>query len=214
MGSEYIDGWEPDSKPSESKFPILKVKQAQVQVRVLDKVPFKFKVHWDVKPKTPLNCAGDNCLFCRRGHKVDVNAYVNVIDRADNNRVKALVLSVGIQLAITEFLTELHKKGETEIDLRNYDILISRTGTSQADTRFKVGRIPNIPLMPDGGTPVRYNFAELVKPLTNAEMEKILGNKPPPTDSRVRDFSKPPAEGVVSAEVRSVLKDDDDALPI
>ncbi len=206
----YRSAWEPDST-SKNNFPILKVKDKFVQVRVLDEKPFFFGVHWKVIPKTMIVCGGATCLFCRRGEQLEKNAYVNVIDRTDG-KTKALVLAMCVQIAISQFLKEQEEKGETGIDLRNYDIQLKGNGKTGSEARVAITKIPGVPLTTDGKTPPRYNFKELVKPMSQEEMLKLAGQKAPAPETRVRDFSKPPQEALANAEVKNELKDDD--LPI
>ena len=209
--SKYRDAWKPDSRSSDSRFPILKVTDKSVQVRVLDEKPYFFGVHWKVIANQMLVCGGDSCLFCRRGEKLEKNAYVNAIDRSDG-KTKALVLTMCVQISISQFLSAQDEQGATDIDLRNYDIQLKGNGKKGSEARVAITKIDNVPITTDGKTPTKYNFKELIKPLSSDEMIKLVGTKLPIPETRVRDFSKPPQESLVSPEIKTSIGDDD--LPI
>lgn len=143
------DAWKPDPKESYSKVNYLKVKDGEdVDVRILDSEPRQvFMVRIPVKGKQhPATLSKeDNELIKAHNETIKkdddklkirkVNA-VNVLDRRDG-QVKLWEFSEKLKGEIHTIMGRW-KKGVTE-----FDVTVSRTGTTKNDTRYSVNITPN-----------------------------------------------------------------------
>jgi len=169
----------------------------RVQVRFLDAAPVKRFLHY--LNNKPIICPEHECLYCSRGDNAAPKFFINVVDRQDD-RVKVLEFSLALRDQIIELVESLVTSPEKEAvsDPRQYDIVLSRTGKGQKDTRWGAAQLANVPFTSGNYQP--YELDKFLTPMDPELMVQKQNERPVPVESSkpIVDFSEAPKAVVPS----------------
>ena len=148
MDSNFEMSWSAVAKESGSNgsgagADFMKLENGDNRIRIVS-APARINAHWektvDGKNKKVI-CSGHDCPLCEKGERAVARYQIQVIDRAEPDKIKVLDCGKQVMNAISAYTTDPDYGDPTE-----YDIKIKKEGSGR-DTHYSAVAVPRkVPL--------------------------------------------------------------------